>query len=93
MIKTFRSKQTERVFLREATSKFSGEVSRKALRKLLLLDAADRLEDLRIPPGKELEKLAGNRKGQYSIRVNDQWRICFEWRQGDAYGVEIVDYH
>jgi len=93
MIKTFRCKQTERIFLREATSKFSGEVSRKALRKLLLLDAADRLEDLRIPPGNELEKLAGTRKGRYSIRVNDQWRICFEWKEGDAYGVEIIGYH
>lgn len=58
-----------------------------------MLDAADRLEDLRIPPGNELEKLAGTQKGQYSIRVNDQWRICFEWKEGDAYGVEIVDYH
>lgn len=66
---------------------------RNALRKLLILDAADRLEDLRIPPGNRLEKLAGDRKGQYSIRINDQWRICFRWHQGDAYDVEIVDYH
>jgi len=59
----------------------------------MLLDAAERLEDLRIPPGNRLEKLFGNRQGQYSIRINDQWRICFRWQQGDAYDVEIVDYH
>jgi proteic killer suppression protein len=59
----------------------------------MLLDAAERLEDLRIPPGNRLEKLSGNRQGQYSIRINDQWRICFQWKQGDAYDVEIVDYH
>ena len=93
MIKTFHCKQTERVFLRETVSKFSQEVCRKALRKLLILDAAERLEDLRIPPGNQLEKLVGNRKGQYSIRVNDQWRLCFRWEEGDAYEVEIVDYH
>lgn len=66
---------------------------RNALRKLLLLDAAERLEDLRVPPGNRLEKLAGERKGQHSIRINDQWRICFRWHQGDTYEVEIVDYH
>jgi len=93
MMKTFHCKQTERVFLRETVSKFSQEVCRKALRKLLILDAAERLEDLRIPPGNQLEKLVGNRKGQYSIRVNDQWRLCFRWEEGDAYEVEIVDYH
>jgi proteic killer suppression protein len=59
----------------------------------LLLDAAERLEDLQTPPGNRLEKLAGNRKRQHSIRINDQWRICFRWHQGDAYEVEIVDYH
>jgi proteic killer suppression protein len=59
----------------------------------LLLDAAEQLEDLQVPPGNRLEKLAGNRKGQHSIRINDQWRICFRWHQGDAYEVEIVDYH
>jgi proteic killer suppression protein len=93
MIKTFHCKQTERVFSRETVSKFSREVCRKALRKLLILDAAERLEDLRIPPGNQLERLVGNRKGQYSIRVNDQWRLCFRWEGGDAYEVEIVDYH
>jgi proteic killer suppression protein len=63
------------------------------LRKLLQLDAADRLDDLRIPPGNRLEPLKGDRKGQHSIRVNDQWRVCFRWDDGDAYEVEIVDYH
>lgn len=64
-----------------------------ALRKLLILDAAEELGDLRTPPGNRLEKLAGDRGGQYSIRVNDQWRICFHWSDGDAYDVELVDYH
>lgn len=64
-----------------------------ALRKLRMLDAAERLEDLRVPPGNRLERLRGDRAGSFSIRVNDQWRICFRWRNGDAYEVEIVDYH
>jgi proteic killer suppression protein len=64
-----------------------------ALRKLTILDGADTLEDLKIPPANRLEKLKGNRKGQYSIRINDQWRICFTWKKGNAYNVEIVDYH
>ena len=68
-------------------------MQRNALRKLLLLDAAERLDDLQVPPGNCLEKLAGDRKGQHSIRINDQRRICFRWHQGDAYEVEIVDYH
>ena len=63
------------------------------LRKLVQIDAAERLDDLRIPPGNRLEALKGDRRGQHSIRVNDQWRICFRWRDGDAYDVEIVDYH
>jgi toxin HigB-1 len=81
------------LFRRESRSKLAQAVARAALRKLLILDAAETLADLRIPPGNRLEKLAGNRTGQYSIRVNDQWRICFEWRDGDAHDVEIVDYH
>jgi len=63
------------------------------LRKLVMLDSAESLQDLRVPPGNRLEKLSGDRKGQHSIRINDQWRICFEWRDGDAYQVEIGDYH
>jgi len=64
-----------------------------ARRKLLILNAAEKLTDLRIPPGNRLEKLSGGRRGQHSIRINDRWRICFRWRDGDAYDVEIVDYH
>ena len=93
MIKSFRCKETEKVFLRQRSARFSADIYRIALRKLLLLDAADRLEDLRIPPGNRPEKLTGNRQGQHSIRINDQWRICFRWSEGDAYEVEIVDYH
>jgi toxin HigB-1 len=93
MVKSFRCKETEKVFLRQRSARFSPEVHHITLRKLLLLDAAERLEDLRIPPGNHLEKLTGNRQGQHSIRINDQWRICFRWSAGDAYELEIVDYH
>jgi proteic killer suppression protein len=93
MIKTFHSGETEKAFLRQRSARFSADVHRIALRKLLLIDAAERLEDLRIPPGNRLEKLAGNRQGQHSIRINDQWRICFRWSEGDAYEVEIADYY
>lgn len=93
MIKSFRCKNTEKLFLRESVSSFPSNMQRNALRKLLLLDAADCLGDLRMPPINRLEKLRGNRQGQYSIRINDRWRICFRWHQGDAYDVEIVDYH
>jgi len=92
MIKGFRCKETERVFQRRSPKKFSG-IQRVALRKLLVSDAAGRLDDLRVPPANRLEKLSGDRKGQHSIRINDQWRICFRWRDGDAHDVEIVDYH
>ena len=68
-------------------------MQRSALRKLLILDGAEHLEDLRVPPGNRLEKLVGDRQGQHSIRINDQWRICFRWHQGDAIDVEITDYH
>ena len=93
MVKSFRGKETEKLFLRQRSARFSANVYRIALRKLLLLDAAENLEDLRIPPGNRLEKLTGKRQGQHSIRINDQWRICFRWSEGDAYEVEIVDYH
>lgn len=93
MITSFRCKDTEKLFQRRHVTKFPVNMQRNALRKLLLLDAAERLDDLQVPPGNRLEKLAGNRKGQHSIRINDQWRICFRWHQGDAYEVEIVDYH
>jgi len=81
------------VFTRQGARRWSLQVQRAALKKLLILDAAEELVDLRVPPGNRLEKLHGDRKGQHSIRVNDQWRICFQWRAGDAYEVEIVDYH
>jgi len=93
MIKSFRCAQTERVFQRQHSRKFGGALQRIALRKLLVLDAAETLGDLRIPPSNRLEKLAGDRRGQHSIRINQQWRICFRWRSGNAYEVEIVDYH
>jgi proteic killer suppression protein len=93
MIKSFRCKETEKIFQRKSSSKLSADVQRIALRKLLLLDASEKLEDLRIPPGNRLEKLTGNRKRQHSIRINDQWRICFRWSEGNTYEVEIVDYY
>ncbi len=93
MIKSFRSTETEKLFFRQRSPRFPADVHHIALRKLLLLDAAERSEDLRIPPGNRLEKLRGNRQGQHSIRINDQWRICFRWSEGDAYDVEIADYH
>ena len=92
MIRGFRCKETEKVFQRQRSRKF-GSIQRVALRKLLVLDAAGSLNDLRVPPSNRLEKLVGRREGQYSIRINDQWRICFRWKSGDAHKVEIVDYH
>jgi len=93
MIRSFRDKETERVFRRERRTKLDRALRRAALRKLLLLDAAESLEDLQVPPGNRLEKLMGNRAGQYSIRINEQWRVCFRWLEGNAFDVEIVDYH
>ena len=93
MIKSFRDKDTRRLFARERVSRWSAEVQKAALRKLLILDAAEELADLRVPPGNRLEKLSGDRAGSYSIRVTDRWRVCFEWRDGDAYAVEVTDYH
>lgn len=93
MIKSFRSRQTEKLLARRRLAHYPTDIQRIALRKLLLLDAAEKIDDLRVPPGNRLEKLSGNRQGQYSIRVNDQWRICFRWSTGDAYEVELVDYH
>ncbi len=93
MIRSFRDWETEKVFSREPSRRWSRDLQRGARRKLLMLDAAETLADLRVPPGNRLEKLSGDREGQYSIRINDQWRICFRWSEGDAYDVEIVDYH
>ena len=93
MIKSFRDRDTERLFQRRSIGKLGPAIQRVALRKLVMLDAAGALGDLRVPPGNRLEKLRGDREGQYSIRVNERWRICFRWRAGDAYDVEIADYH
>jgi proteic killer suppression protein len=93
MIQTFADKETERLFQREPVKRFPAAAQRPALRKLVLLDEAESLGDLRVPPGNRLEKLRGERKGQYSIRINEQWRLCFRWDAGNAYDVEIADYH
>jgi len=93
MIRSFACSETQRVFERQRSRKFPPTIQSVALRKLRMLHRAMSLTDLRVPPANRLEKLRGERKGQYSIRINDQWRICFEWLEGDAYSVEIVDYH
>ena len=93
MIRSFADKETEKLFNREFSRKLPGDIQRIARRKLEVLDAAENLNDLRIPPSNRLEKLKGERAHQHSIRINDQWRICFEWREVGAYEVEIVDYH
>jgi proteic killer suppression protein len=93
MIKSFADRETERIFRLELSRKLPGSIQVIARRKLIILDAAEALSDLRIPPGNQLEKLSGNREGQYSIRINDQWRICFVWKDDNVQHVEIVDYH
>ncbi len=93
MIRSFRDRDTQAVFRGEPCGRFARGVQRAAQRKLRMLDAAESLNDLRVPPGNRLEKLAARRLGQYSIRVNDQWRVCFRWTERDAYDVEIADYH
>jgi proteic killer suppression protein len=93
VLRTFGDKETERVWRRERSRRFDTPTQRAALRRLLILDAADALDDLRIPPGNRLEKLRGDRAGQHSIRVNQQWRICFHWTDAGPEDVEIVDYH
>lgn len=93
MIKSFGDKRTAAIFTGYAVRGLPPQIQERARAKLLAIDAAQRLDDLRQPPGNRLEALAGNRKGQHSIRINDQWRICFVWRDGEAFDVEIVDYH
>ncbi|MBI5603431.1 MAG: type II toxin-antitoxin system RelE/ParE family toxin [Deltaproteobacteria bacterium] len=93
MIRSFKYKETEKIFRRTFSRKFPGRIQLTAFRKLRMLNRAMTLEDLRVPPANRLEKLAGDRKGPFSIRINDQWRICFAWKKGDAYQVEIADYH
>ncbi len=93
MIRSFKGSAAETIFNRKRSKQFPAILHHLALRKLLLIDGADSLDDLRIPPGNRLEQLKGDRKGQHSIRINDQWRICFTWQDGEADAVEIVDYH
>ena len=93
MIINFGDQETEKVFQRHFSRKLPENIQRTALRKLRMLNRSTTLEDLKMPPANRLERLSENRKGQYSIRINDQWRICFKWRKGNAYKVEIIDYH
>jgi toxin HigB-1 len=93
VIQSFADADTERVWRRERVRRFGSDLQRMANRKLLIIDAAERLNDLRVPPGNRLERLRGNRSGRYGIRINDQWRICFSWSAAGAADVEITDYH
>ena len=93
MIHSFASKETELIFNGRVSRKLPHDIQKTARRKLLYLEDAEDLQDLLAPPGNRLEKLSGNREGQYSIRINDQWRICFRWHEDKAHEVEIVDYH
>ncbi|MGO9267933.1 MAG: type II toxin-antitoxin system RelE/ParE family toxin [Candidatus Binataceae bacterium] len=92
MIRSFRCKDTEALFNRRRCPRFRS-IENTARRKLIMLNNAQSLQDLRVPPGNRLEELSGDRRGQWSIRINDQWRLCFVWRDRDAHNVEIVDYH
>ena len=93
MIKSFADKETEKIYNQTVSTKLPQQMQKVALRKLIMIDNAERLEDLRVPPGNHLEALKGDREGQYSIRVNDQYRICFRMQENDVTDVEIVDYH
>lgn len=93
MIENFKCKETEKIFTRQFSRKLPTNIQQIALRKLRMLNRSSSIQDLRIPPANRLEALSGKRKGQHSIRINQQWRICFEWKNGNTYNVEIVDYH
>lgn len=93
MIQSFKCKETEKIFHRIGSKKFAKNIQRIALRKLLMIHAAIEINDLRVPPGNRLEKLKGDRDDQYSIRINDKWRICFKWKGNHAENLEIIDYH
>mgnify|MGYP002085227061 CR=1 FL=1 len=93
MIESFKDKDTQKIWEEIYTKKFPKDIQRVGLRKLILIHRAKDINDLRVPPGNRLEQLSGNRKGQYSIRLNDQWRVCFFWNNGSASEVELVDYH
>jgi toxin HigB-1 len=93
VIKTFKDVETQKIYQRERSRKLPSDIQQVALRKLRMVNNAININDLRVPPANRLEKLSKDREGQYSIRINDQWRICFEWKSGDAFNVEITDYH
>ena len=93
MIKTFANKETEKIYNQQFSRRLPKDIQRIALRKLIMINAAETINDLRVPPVNRLESLAGSRKGQYSIRINDRFRICFTESGGDFFDVEIVDYH
>lgn len=93
MIRSFADREAEKIWRGQRSRRLPADIQQVARRKLRMLNAAAVLEDLRIPPANRLEALKGERKGQYSIRINDQWRVCFRWREGEARDVEIVDYH
>jgi len=93
MIRSFKSKEAKKIFFRTRSKKLPGDIQNVAFRKLRMLHRAMTLQDLRVPPANRLERLKGDRKGLYSIRINDQWRICFVWEGGHAFDVDIVDYH
>jgi len=93
VIRSFKCKETEKIFKRSYSKKYPVDMQRVALRKLRMLNRAEDLNDLRVPPGNRLEALKGKRKGQHSIRINDQWQICFLWQDKDVFDVEITDYH
>jgi proteic killer suppression protein len=93
VIKTFKDVETQKIYQRERSRKLPSDIQQVALRKLRMVNNAININDLRVPPANRLEKLGKDREGQYSIRINDQWRICFEWKSGDAFNVEITDYH
>lgn len=93
MIKTFKDAEAQKIYQRERSRKLPSHIQQVALRKLRMINNAININDLRVPPANHLEKLSGTRAGQYSIRINDQWRICFEWKSSDAFNVEITDYH
>ena len=93
MIKTFKCKETEKIFCREYSKKLPRNIQKVAFRKLRMIDRSKTLIDLKVPPANRLEKLIGQRKGQYCIRINDQWRVCFKWIDNNALEVEITDYH
>jgi proteic killer suppression protein len=93
VIRGFKDAETEKIYHRERSRKLPTDIQQVALRKLRMINNAVNINDLRTPPANHLEKLSGNREGQYSIRINDQWRICFQWKNNDAFNVEITDYH